>query len=161
MYERPLAETYVILFLYFVSPFSIASTLPGEERANLSAFCTFVRFVLCWICWLPLPLEGLRFVIAALPGIFSYLLIKCMIKQQTLLVTIKIPSTLVICPCPWAIYMYKISKSLIVFFFETAWLILTRLLFWPSVKGNLSICSNRSASFNKIAVISIYGKTNT
>ena len=36
----------VILFLCFVSPFSIAITSFGEERANLSAFRTFVRFVL-------------------------------------------------------------------------------------------------------------------
>ena len=48
----------------------------GEERANLSAFRTFVRFVLVWICRFPLPLgvwEGLRFVSVALPGLFSYL----------------------------------------------------------------------------------------
>ena len=32
--------------LVFFSPFSIAITLLGEERANLSAFRTFVRFVL-------------------------------------------------------------------------------------------------------------------
>ena len=32
--------------LVFFSPFSIAFTSLGEERANLSAFCTFVRFVL-------------------------------------------------------------------------------------------------------------------
>ena len=57
-------------------PFSIAITSLGEERAYLSAFRTFVRFVLVWICRLPLPLgvwEGLRFVIVALPGLFSYL----------------------------------------------------------------------------------------
>ena len=57
------------------SPFSIASTSLVEDRANLSAFRTFVRFVLVWICRFPLPLgvwEGLRFVIAALPGLFSY-----------------------------------------------------------------------------------------
>ena len=50
----------VILFLCF----SVTSL--GEERANLSAFRTFVRFVLVWICRFPLPLgvwEGLRFVI--------------------------------------------------------------------------------------------------
>ena len=35
--------------LVFYSPFSIAITSLGEERANLSAFCTFVRFVLVWI----------------------------------------------------------------------------------------------------------------
>ena len=30
----------------FFSPFSIAITSLGEERANLSAFCAFDRFVL-------------------------------------------------------------------------------------------------------------------
>ena len=62
--------------LVFFSPFSIALTSLGEERANLSAFCTFVRFVLVWICWFLLLLgvwEGLRFVIVAFPGLFSYL----------------------------------------------------------------------------------------
>ena len=32
--------------LVIFSPFSIAITSLGEERANLSAFCTFVWFVL-------------------------------------------------------------------------------------------------------------------
>ena len=62
--------------LVFFSPFNIAITSLGEERANLSAFRTFVRFVFVWICRFPLPLsvwEGLRFVIVALPGLFSYL----------------------------------------------------------------------------------------
>ena len=62
--------------LMFFSPFSIAITSLGEERANLSAFRMFDRFVLVWICRFPLPLdvwEGLRFVIVALPGFFSYL----------------------------------------------------------------------------------------
>ena len=51
--------------LVFFSPFSIAITSHGEERAKLSAFLTFVRFVLVWICRFPLPLgvrEELRFV---------------------------------------------------------------------------------------------------
>ena len=62
--------------LVFFSPFSIAITSLGEERANLCAFRTFVRFVLVWICLCPLPLGvwgGLRFVIVAFPGLFSYL----------------------------------------------------------------------------------------
>ena len=42
--------------LVFFSPFSIAISSLGEERANLSAFRTFVRFVLVWICRFPLPL---------------------------------------------------------------------------------------------------------
>ena len=61
--------------LVFFSPFSIAITSLGEERASLGAFRTLVRFVLIWICRFPLPLgfwEGLRFVIVALPGLFSY-----------------------------------------------------------------------------------------
>ena len=68
----------VILFLCFSA--LLALQLPrllGEERTNLSAFRTFVRFMLVWICRFPLPLgawEGLRFVIVALPGLFSYLL---------------------------------------------------------------------------------------
>ena len=65
--------------LVFFSPFSIAITSLGEERANLSVFRTFVQFVLVWICRFPLPLgvwEGLRFVIVALPGLFSYLFLK-------------------------------------------------------------------------------------
>ena len=56
--------------------FCIAIASLGEEKAYLSAFRAFVRFVLVWICRFPLPLgvwEGLRFVIVALPGLFSYL----------------------------------------------------------------------------------------
>ena len=65
--------------LIFFCPFSIAITSLGEERADLSAFRTFVLFVLVLICRFPLPLdvwEGLRFVIVALPGLFSYLFCK-------------------------------------------------------------------------------------
>ena len=70
----------VILFLSYsvFSSFSIAITSLGEERANLSVFRTFVRFALVWICRFPFPLgvwEGLLFVIVALPGLFSYLLV--------------------------------------------------------------------------------------
>ena len=70
--------------LVFFSPFSIAITFLGEERANLSAFRTFVRFVLVWICRFPLPLgvwEGLRFVIVALPGLFSYLFLELLMGK--------------------------------------------------------------------------------
>ena len=61
--------------IVFFSHFSIAINSLGEERANLSVFRTFVRFVLVWICQFPLPLgvwEGLRFVIVVFPGLFSY-----------------------------------------------------------------------------------------
>ena len=62
--------TLCYFVLVFFSPFSIAITSLWEERANLSAFRTFVRFVLVWICRFPLPLgvrEGLWFVIVVLP----------------------------------------------------------------------------------------------
>ena len=65
------ARCYFVLV--FFSPLSIAITSLGEERANLSAFCTFVRFALVWFCLLPLPLgvwEGLRLVIVATPWTF-------------------------------------------------------------------------------------------
>ena len=71
--------------LVFFSLFSIAITSIGEERANLSAFRTFARFVLVWLCRFPLPLgvwEGLRFVIVALPGLFSYLVFFALIKTD-------------------------------------------------------------------------------
>ena len=66
-------------FVLVFSVFSIAITSLWEERANLGAFRTFVRFVLVWICRFPPPLwvwEELRFVIVALPGLFSYLFVK-------------------------------------------------------------------------------------
>ena len=69
-----LALCYFVLA--FFSPFNIAITSLGEERANLNVFRTFVRFALDWFCLFPLPLgvlEGLRLVIVALPGLFSYL----------------------------------------------------------------------------------------
>ena len=70
-----LCLTFCHFVLVFFSPFSIAIISLGEERANLSAFRTLVRFVLVWICRFPLPLgvwEGQRFVIVALSGTFSY-----------------------------------------------------------------------------------------
>ena len=71
-----LCLTLCYFVLVFFSPFSIAMTSLGEKRANLGAFRTFVRVVLVWFCRFPLSLgvwEGLRFVIMALPRLFSYL----------------------------------------------------------------------------------------
>ena len=48
-----LALCYFVLV--FFSPFSIAITSLGEDRANLSAFRTFVQFALVWFCLFPLP----------------------------------------------------------------------------------------------------------
>ena len=65
--------------LVFFSPFSIAIISLGEERANLSALRTFARFVFVWFCLVLLVsasswcLQGLRFVMVALPRCFSYL----------------------------------------------------------------------------------------
>ena len=63
-YEAICFMSYLVLFCscVFLSPFSIAINSLGEERANLRAFRTFVRFVLVWVCLFPLPLgvwEGL------------------------------------------------------------------------------------------------------
>ena len=69
-----LSVCHFVLALF--SPFSIAITSLGEERANHSAFRTFVRFVLVWVCRFPLPLgvwERAAVVLVALPGLFSYL----------------------------------------------------------------------------------------
>ena len=71
-----LCLTLCYFVLVFFSPFSIAIASLLEERANPSAFRTFVRFALVWYCLFPLLLgvwEGLRRVIVALPTLFSYL----------------------------------------------------------------------------------------
>ena len=71
-----LCLTLCYFVLVFFSPFSIAITSLGEDSDNISAFRTFVRFALVWFCLSPLHLgvcEGLRFVIVALHGLFSYL----------------------------------------------------------------------------------------
>ena len=64
----------VILFLCFSVFLALRLHRLGKrERAYLSAFRTFVRFVLVWFCPLPLGVwEGLRFVIVAFPELFSY-----------------------------------------------------------------------------------------
>ena len=64
----------VIVFLCF--SVLLALRLPRFGKRELSAFRTFVRFVLVWIWWFPLSFgvwEGLRFVNVSLPGLFSYL----------------------------------------------------------------------------------------
>ena len=79
--------------LVVFSPFSIAISSLGEERANLSVFRTFVRFVLVWICRFPLPLgvwEGLRFVIVALPGLLSHLFFLTILNYKPLVSSDKI-----------------------------------------------------------------------
>ena len=79
--------------LVFFSPFRIAITSLGEERANLGAFRAFGRFVLVWFCRFPLPLgvwEGLRFVIVALPGLFSYLFKKKKKKKKYHLLNVNV-----------------------------------------------------------------------
>ena len=47
---------FFVCVFFFFSPLSIAITSLGEERANPSAFRTFIRFVLAWLCLFPLPL---------------------------------------------------------------------------------------------------------
>ena len=56
------------------SPFSISITWLVEERANLSVFRTFVRFALVWFCLFLRVWDRLQVVIAALLGLFAYLL---------------------------------------------------------------------------------------
>ena len=42
--------SYFVILLCVFQSFSIAITSLGEERANLSTFCTFVRFGLVCFC---------------------------------------------------------------------------------------------------------------
>ena len=79
----PRGDLLYVLPCAIFSPYSIAITSLGEERANLSAFRTFDRFVLVWICQFPLCLvvwKGLRFacekVCDALFYILDYIFIR-------------------------------------------------------------------------------------
>ena len=73
-YEAICFKSNLVLFCSCVfQSFEITSL--GEERANLSVFRAFVRFALVCFCLFAFPLgvwEGLRPVIVALPGLFSY-----------------------------------------------------------------------------------------
>ena len=82
-----LASCYFVLVCF--SPFSIAITSLGEGRANLSAFCTFVRFALVSFCLFPLPLGvwvGLRLVIVALPGLLTFFACYQWVLQYTVII---------------------------------------------------------------------------
>ena len=79
-YEAIRFKFWLVLFCSCVllSPLSIVIASLGEERANLRTFRAFVRFALVWFCLFLLPFgvwEGLRLVIVALPGLFSYLFV--------------------------------------------------------------------------------------
>ena len=66
----------VILFLCFSVLLVLRLPRLGKRELILVLFVRLVRFVLVWICRFSLPLgvwEGLRFVIVALPELFSYL----------------------------------------------------------------------------------------
>ena len=81
-----LCLTLCYFIIVFFSPFGIAITSLWEERAYVSAFHTFVRFALVWFCLFSLPLgvwEGLRFVIVALPGLFSTPFLSCAGSDDT------------------------------------------------------------------------------
>ena len=73
--------------LVFFSPFRIAITSLGEERANLGTFRTFVRFARVWFYLFSFILgiwEGLRFVIVAFPGLFSFPFLSQFYSRETL-----------------------------------------------------------------------------
>ena len=103
--------------LVFFSPFSIAITSLGEERANFSAFRTFVRFVLVWICRFPLSLgvwEGLRFVIVALPGLFSdhfYSLLLCGLFYEAISVCLSVCHFVLVFFSPFCIAVTSLGEE--------------------------------------------------
>ena len=62
--------------LVFFGPFVAVASLVGGWEGWSWCFSCVCSVVLVWVCRFPLPLriwEGLRFVIVALPGLFSYL----------------------------------------------------------------------------------------
>ena len=70
--------------LVVFSPFSIAITSLGGERINLSAFRTICACFDLSVSSSSWGLEGLRFVIVALPGLFSYLFLTYSLNKRIL-----------------------------------------------------------------------------
>ena len=73
--SRNCKNPFALLIKCVFSPFSIAITSLGEERADFTAFSTLVRFALVWVCLFPLTLGvwlGLQLVIATIPGLFFF-----------------------------------------------------------------------------------------
>ena len=69
-----------ILFLCFSVLLALRLPRLGKRELILVLFVCLIDLCLFWICRFPLPLdvwEGLRFVIVALPGLFSYLFVFC------------------------------------------------------------------------------------
>ena len=65
----------VILFLCFSVLLALRSPRLGKRELILVLFVRLFALCLFWFCRFPLPLgiwEGLRFVIVAIPGLFSY-----------------------------------------------------------------------------------------
>ena len=83
-------------------------------------FRTFVRFALIWFCpFLPLGVwEGLRLVIVALPGLFSYLFCNCLViispsfgaSVRLCFVIVAFPGYLLLC-CPYILNTYRVIES--------------------------------------------------
>ena len=71
---------YFVLVLF--SPFSIAITSLGEERANLTALCTFVRFALVWFCLFPLSWCLGRAAVCDCGTPWTFLLPFCLLVQE-------------------------------------------------------------------------------
>ena len=73
-YEAICFKSCLVLFCSCVfQSFNIAITSLVEKKANISAFCTFVRFALVWFCLFSLTFgvwEGLWLLIVSLPGLF-------------------------------------------------------------------------------------------
>ena len=79
--------SYLVQFCSCVFSVLLALRLPRLGKREL-ILVLFVRLivVLVWICRFPLPLdvwEGLRFVIVALPGLFSYLFCILLLRLLT------------------------------------------------------------------------------
>ena len=78
------------------------------------------------------------------------------LKLLNFLVKIKILFPGVICPCPWAIYMYKMESLNVLLWNRLR--NFYRFHIGPSIERIFIICSNGSVPLNKMAAMPIYGK---
>ena len=74
----------VILFSCFSVLLALRLPLLGKRELILVLFVLLFNLRFVWFCLFPLPLgvwEGLRFVMVALPGLFSYLFCPCVFQS--------------------------------------------------------------------------------